>query len=183
MEVAIKELKTYEDYAKLPEGAPYQLIDGEFVMSPAPELYHQDVSANIYDALKSLVRQRRLGKVYYAPVDVSLGEYNTFQPDLVFVSNERLHVLQGKRIVGAPDIVVEILSPTTGYYDLATKKDTYESHGVKEYWVVDPKGKTIEIFENVNGRFVSVAKEREKGIIASHLLPDLKLDVSDVFKA
>jgi Uma2 family endonuclease len=183
MEVATKELKTYEDYAKLPEGAPYQLIDGEFVMSPAPDLYHQDVSANIYDALKSLVRKRKLGKVYYAPVDVSLSEHNTFQPDIVFVSNERMHILQGERIVGAPDLVVEILSPTTGYYDLATKKDTYEAHGVKEYWVVDPKGKTIEVFENVNGRFVSIVKEREKGIVSSHLLAELKLEVEEVFKA
>ncbi len=183
MQITDEKLKTYDDYAKLPEGAPYQLIDGEFVLSPAPDLYHQEIVGNINSALRSFTRERRLGKVYLAPVDVSFGDLNTVQPDVVYVSNERMHTLQGIRIVGAPDLIVEILSPTTGYYDLATKKDVYEAHGVKEYWVVDPKGKTIEIFENVNGRFVSVAKERETGTVTSRLLPELTLNVEDVFRA
>ncbi len=183
MEVATKERKTYEDYVKLPEGASCQLIGGEIIMSPAPDLFHQVVSRNIFLRLNAYVAERNLGELFYAPVDVYLSEHETYQPDIVFVAAERKHILKANYIEGAPDLVVEILSPSTGYYDLATKKDTYEAQGVKEYWVVDPNAKTIEIFENLDGRFVSVAKQREIGSVHSQLLPELQLNVEDVFKA
>ncbi len=183
MQITDEKLKTYDDYAKLPEGASCQLTGGEIITSPAPDLFHQAVSRNIFLQLSAFIAGKNLGELFYAPIDVLFTEHETYQPDIIFVAAGRKHILKTNYIEGAPDLIVEILSATTGYYDLATKKDVYEAHGVKEYWVVDPKGKTIEIFENVNGRFVSVAKERETGAVTSRLLPELTINVEDVFRA
>ncbi len=182
MELIETKPKTYDDYAKLPEGAAYQLIGGEIIMVPAPDLYHQDILGNIYDEMRRVVRSKKLGRVYVAPADVYFGEHDTFQPDIVFVSNERMNILKGKRIEGAPDIVIEILSPSTGYYDLAHKKDVYEEFGVKEYWIVDPKVRSIEVLENVNGKFTTHTKLKKKGAVSSKVPPDFTLDLDTIFE-
>jgi Uma2 family endonuclease len=181
MELTEDKLKTYDDYAKLPEGAPYQLIDGELVMSPSPESMHQLVSLRFTINLSTFVFQRKLGIVLYSPLDVYLGEHETYQPDIVFISRGRLDIITRTRIEGPPDLVAEILSPATGYYDLAHKKDIYEQTGVKEYWILDPKGKFVEIFWNDNGRFVTLAKHRERGAVESRLLSGFSVDVAALF--
>jgi Uma2 family endonuclease len=181
MELTEAKLKTYDDYAKLPEGAPYQLIDGELIMSPAPESMHQIISTRFTVRLDGHVSPKKLGVVIHTPIDVYFGEHETYQPDIVFVSRERLEIITRTRIEGAPDLVVEILSPTTGYYDLAHKKDVYEQSGVKEYWILDPKAKSIEVLWNENGRFVTLSKERERGVVESKLLHGFKVDAAALF--
>lgn len=181
MIVEEKKKLTYDDYAQLPEGAPYQLIDGELVMEPAPTPYHQGISMGLSYALYRFVRERGLGTVLTAPVDVYLGPHHTFQPDVLFLSNERLGQVGEKRIDGAPDLVVEILSPTSGYHDMKTKKRVYEETGVREYWIVDPFEKSVEVYENTGSAFVLLARAEGAATVASKVLGGFTLALADVF--
>ncbi len=182
MELTEEKLKTYDDYARMPEGGSYQLIAGEIIMSPAPELYHQIISRKIFLQLSAHVYGNNLGELFYAPTDVYFSEHDTFQPDILFVSTERKHILKELRVEGAPDLVMEILSTGTGYYDLAKKKDVYEQSGVKEYWIVDPKLKSIEVLTNQSGSFVTLAKAKISGIVASNVLQGFQIDIASVFE-
>jgi len=178
--IAQKDLYTYEDYAKLPEGAPYQLIGGKLVRTPAPSIKHQDVLKKIFAKLYSL-EEKKLGKVFCAPVDVYFEETETYQPDIIFISRERLEIIEEERIRGAPDLVVEIISPSTAYYDLRKKFKIYEKHGVKEYWIVDPEEKSVTIYENQGGKFVLSQEVLERGKIKSKVLENFELEVGELW--
>ena len=183
MAIAIPKKKkyTYEDYARLPEGAPYQLIGGELIMTPAPTPYHQYISGNIYSVLKGFVEGNNLGQVYYSPIDVYFEETETYQPDIIFISKERLDIIKETKIEGAPDLVIEILSPATAYYDLKKKFKIYEKHGVKEYWIVDPEEKSIEIYQNEGGQFRLIQTAKEKDTVNSPLLKGLEINLEKIF--
>ena len=131
MSIAVHEKKkyTYEDYSKLPEGAPYQLLGGDLIMVPAPTPYHQKISQKLEFLLLQHAENNELGEVFGSPIDVYFGEEDTFQPDIIFVSKERLHLIGQTKIEGAPDLVIEILSPSTAYYDLGWKYKVYERAG------------------------------------------------------
>ncbi len=178
-----KQLYTYEDYAKLPEGAPYQLIGGELVMTPSPIPYHQRISKRIEFLIYEFAEKKKgLGEVLDAPVDVYFEEKETFQPDILFILKDRLNIVGEKKIEAAPDLIVEILSPSTAYYDLRHKKDVYARHGVKEYWIVDPIEKSIEIYENKEGEFILIIKASSgKGKVSSKLLDGLTVDIEEIF--
>lgn len=177
-----KKCYTYEDYAKLPEGARYQLIGGQLIMTPAPSTYHQEISKRLEYLLYEYVELRqKLGKVYYAPVDVYLEDEETYQPDIIFISNTRLDIIKKEKIEGAPDIIIEILSPSTAYYDLVHKKELYARHSVKEYWIVDPIGKWIELYKNDNGAFLLVTKARKGESISSEVLVGFTVALDTVF--
>ena len=176
-----KERKTYADYAALDEGAPYQLIDGELVMTPAPTFFHQLVVWCLGTDLFTFVKQHELGVVVGSPVDVYFSETETYQPDLVFISKDRLDIVTEQKINGAPDLVVEVLSPATGYYDLTKKRRVYEVSGVKEYWIVDPIERTAEVLENVEGTYETVAKAHQKGRVLSRLLDGFEVDLERLF--
>ncbi len=171
---------TYEDYARLPEGAPYQLIGGELVMTPSPVPYHQIISGRIEFELRKFINERGLGEVIDAPMDVYFSETDTYQPDIIFISKERLNIIGEKKIEGPPDLVVEILSEATAYYDLKHKKNVYEKTGVKEYWIVDPIEKSIEVYENADG-FRLFSRAIEKGRVNSKLLEGFGVDLERVF--
>ncbi len=179
--LTLKKTYTYEDYAKLPEGAPYQLIGGELIMSPSPVPYHQIISGRIEFELMRLVRERALGVVIHAPVDVYLSDTETYQPDIIFISKERLHIIGEKKIEGAPDLVIEILFESTAYYDLRHKKNLYEKTGVKEYWIVDPMEKSIEVYENSSEGFRLFMRIVEKGTVSSKLLEGFSVELEKVF--
>jgi Uma2 family endonuclease len=172
---------TYEDYCKLPEGAPYQLIGGELVMTPAPGTYHQLISSELEYQLKSFNYEKNAGVVLDAPVDVYLGESETYQPDIVFIGRDRKEIIEPGRINGSPDLVVEILSPSTAYYDLRKKFKVYEKSGVKEYWIVDPEDKSVQVFVLSNGKF---ALDQEVGMgdtACSRLLKGFEVDLESIF--
>jgi Uma2 family endonuclease len=114
--------KTVHDYLKLPEGSPYQLIQGELVMSPAPSIFHQKISKRIFQILYKNIENDQKGEVFYSPVDVYLDEENVFQPDLVIVLKDSKAKIEEKGIIGAPDVVLEVLSPSSAYYDLVEKR-------------------------------------------------------------
>jgi Uma2 family endonuclease len=176
-----KKQYTYEDYEKLPEGAPYQLIGGELIMVPSPIPYHQLIKRRIEFELIKFVEERMLGEVLDAPIDVYLSETETYQPDIIFISKERLNIIGEKRIESAPDIVIEILSPSTAYYDLRHKRRVYESSGVKEYWIVDPMEKGIEVYENINGEFKLYSQAQKTGRVDSTLLKGFGVELEKVF--
>ncbi len=176
-----KKTFTYKDYEKLPEGSPYQLIGGDLVMTPSPIPYHQILIGKIFLKLSKYVEDKKVGMVLLAPLDVYFSETDTYQPDIMFISRERLNIVGEKKIEGPPDLIIEILSPQTAYYDLRTKKDTYEKSGVKEYWIVDPIQKIIEIFGNKKGKFESVSTAKSEGVVKSDLLNGLSVTVKEIF--
>ncbi|MDN5311770.1 MAG: hypothetical protein PWQ68_743 [Thermoanaerobacteraceae bacterium] len=175
-----KEFYTYEDYAKLPEDAPYQLIGGKLIMTPSPTPSHQYISSRIEKRLIDFVEKSNLGLVFHAPLDVYLEEKETYQPDIIYISKERLNIIED-RIKGAPDLVMEILSPSTAYYDLRRKARIYAKHGVKEYWVVDPMEKSVEIYKNNDGTFELVQKAEGEGNIKSLILPGFEIELQHIF--
>src|SRR5712692_233365 len=137
---------TYEDLRRLPEdGKRYELIDGEVYMTPSPSTKHQAVVGNLYAALRQLVVERDLGKVFLAPFDVVFGERTAVQPDLLFIRKERLSILTDLNVQGAPDLVIEVLSPSTAAFDRETKLQVYARAGVPELWYVDPKEEIVEV--------------------------------------
>ncbi|MDN5347849.1 MAG: hypothetical protein PWP65_1413 [Clostridia bacterium] len=176
-----RERYTYEDYCRLPEGAPYQLIGGKLVMTPSPTPYHQMVSMKLELKMAGFVLEKGLGIVLYAPVDVYLDETETYQPDIIFISNERLAIIEEKRIKGAPDLVVEILSPSTGYYDLRSKYKVYEKKGVREYWIVDPQNKSVQVFCWREGKFVLDQEAEQQGTVKSRVITGFEVQVESIF--
>lgn len=175
---------TYDDYARLPDnGFRYEVIDGELVKSPAPLMGHQLISAALMSALRVHVRRHRLGIVVAAPVDVHIGDRATpVQPDIVFVARERLHIVGRERIEGAPDLVVEILSRSAAARDRGLKFDLYAASGVREYWLVDPDERTMEVYVLRGKAYAPLGSYRPGEVAASELLPGLKLKMKELFE-
>ena len=132
-----------EVWESLPEGTLCQLINNNIVMSPSPTDVHQLILGDIYFEMKDVIKKKKLGQLRIAPYDVHFSSRNIYQPDIVFIANENLHSIQSKGLVGVPDIVVEILSPSTSHFDEGDKRDIYEQYGVKEYFIVDPTNKKV----------------------------------------
>jgi Uma2 family endonuclease len=179
--IPLKETYTYEDYAKLPEGAPYQLIGGQLVMTPSPTPYHQEISQRLEFKILSYIEKNHLGRLYHAPLDVLLSDGDVYQPDIIFISGDRLEIIGKKKIEGSPDIVIEILSSGTAYYDLRIKYRAYEEYGVREYWIVDPELKKIEVYENQNKKFKIYSEAEEKGNVSSKVLDKLAIFLDEIF--
>jgi len=177
-----KKKYTYDDYLKTPEDKRYELIQGELIMTPSPVTYHQWLSKNILYELEKLVREKKIGKVFDAPCDVYLDEENVLQPDILFISNERTAIIGEKNIQGAPDLVIEILSENTAYNDMVKKKKLYARFGVKEYWIVDPSEKTVEVFGNKGKVFVLEKTYAQNDTLQATSIEGLKIKLSDIFE-
>lgn len=176
-----KEVYTYEDYALLPEGAPYQLIGGKLVMTPSPTTYHQAISMRLGGWIFAFVSAKNLGMVFSAPIDVYFEEKETYQPDIIFVAKDRFRIIEPARINGAPDLVIEILSPSTAYYDLKKKARTYAAHGVKEYWIVDPEDKSVEVYVGQEGKFSLNQRVEAEGKVKSLILQGFEAEAKEIF--
>ncbi len=157
-----------EVYRMLPEGTRAELINGRLYMSPAPTLSHQDSTLDLASKILFSVKKNNIGRVFISPIDVFLDSKNAVQPDIFFVSNERKSILKDDGIYGAPNLVIEVLSPGTKKFDLDKKKRIYEKHGVKEYWVVDPISKESLGYQVKNSKFVLF--KQESGRLSSALL-------------
>ena len=140
---------TAEEFFKLSEtNLPTQLIDGEIIMSPAATPLHQDIVLNTAILLRALGQG---GKVYVAPIDVYLDNMNVFQPEVVWIAADSQCVIADKRLLGAPDVIVEVLSPSTAKIDKTKKFRLYQQHGVREYWIADPEAGYLEAWTLVDG--------------------------------
>ena len=145
---------TYHDYLNLPEdGKRYEVINGELVMVEAPNTIHQNIIIKIIYEIEDFLRQQKIGKIFCSPTDIKFNDTNVVQPDILFISKERLNIITENNINGAPNLIMEILSPGTAYYDLIGKKELYEQFGVKEYWIVDPRKQRVDVYQNVKQRF------------------------------
>ncbi len=172
---------TVRDYMSTPNDKRYQLLDGEMIVAPSPVTRHQVISARIFLALNQFVHQHSLGQVLFAPLDVVLSNHDVAQPDILFVSNARSAIITEANIQGAPDLVVEILSPGTAEYDRGYKQALYGRHGVREYWLVDPDAETVEVLTRGEQGLAPLATYRRGGLIASPLLEGLALELNQVF--
>ncbi len=173
---------TYQDYLKLPEdGKRHEILNGELIMTPAPTPLHQLTSGAIYKLLSNYVEQHHLGYVLYAPCDVVLDEFHVVQPDILYISKANKKIISDNNINGVPDLIIEIISPTTAYYDLVEKKDIYQRFGVREYWLVDPKRRSIQIFVLKKSKFIQDQELIKSGKIYSNVLPQLQLSIEQIF--
>ena len=171
---------TYEDYARLPDDERYEIIDGELYEMTAPTVRHQDILLNLGIILRPHVGETRLGKVYVSPIDVIFAEDAIVQPDLVFVAESRRHIIQDHAIVGTPDLVIEILSPSTAARDRNRKADLYARYGVAEYWMVDSETETVHILRFGDAGY-GPAEIVDSGALTTTLIPGLQVELADVF--
>jgi Uma2 family endonuclease len=179
---------TYEDFVLFPDdGKRHELIDGEHFVTPSPDTRHQTVLQNLNRALDACVRVRRLGKVFFAPFDVVFTRFDVVEPDLLYIAAERLAILTEANVQGAPDLVVEVLSPSGRRHDEVLKRDLYERGGVAEYWIVDPEAETVKVCRRAAGgagRFARPLLQslREGDALSTPLLPGLELPLAAVFE-
>lgn len=176
---------TYEDYLALPEiEGRYDIIDGELIlMSPAPTSLHQRVLLQLTLRLGPFVLERQLGEIYFAPLDIVIRRrpLRTRQPDLMFIRAERVDAIVKDMIEGAPDLVVEILSPGNTRTQIEKKLKDYASIGVSECWIVSPEARTIEVLRLTKKGWKRQAIYGLGDKLTSSLLPGFSLNVSESF--
>lgn len=178
-----KKKYTIADYLLLEEGAPFQLIDYNLIMSPSPTSNHQQLSARLLQAMLNFLDGiNDNGFLVSAPMDVIFDEGNVYPPDLVYVSANRKEAIVKDRIEGAPDLLIEIISPSTGYYDIRQKKDIYEKYGVKEYIIIDPIQESAELYTLYNGQYKLAQKAFKTELLKSLLIQGLTFDLNKLFK-
>ena len=172
---------TVDDYMSTPEGKRYQLLDGEMILAPSPTERHQAIIGNLYWALRQFVSQRSLGRVWFAPLDVVFSNYDVAQPDILFVSKERSSIITEANIQGAPDLVIEVLSPSTARYDRGYKRTLYGRFDAREYWLVDPEAETVEVLTATEQGLISYATCQRSDTLTSLLLKGLDLSLEQIF--
>lgn len=175
---------TYADYAALPDdGQRYEIIEGViFYMPPSPNFSHQSTTLNIGSYLRTHVKMAGLGQVIIAPFDVDLGPRNTVQPDVLVVLKANEHRIEDGKLSGAPDLVIEIASPSTAGYDRTKKQEAYAKAGVPEYWIADAAAKTVELLLLEQGIYRSLGVFFGKAILPSQTVPNLPVRVEQFFE-
>ena len=172
---------TYADYCKTPEGELYEIIDGVLIIVDTPPRVHQASSRNIGTPLDTYIKAHRLGEMYYAPTDVILSDINVVQPDILFVSNARARILADEGIRGAPDLVIEILSPSTARLDKVRKRELYARFRVPEYWQVDIDDLSVVVLTLAGDDYETAGIYGLGETLVSPLLAGFRLDVDDIF--
>lgn len=183
VETIEKKIYTYKDYLAIDDDKRYEIINGELLMVPAPDLEHQETSGELVFLFRQYVKKNNLGMVYAAPTDVILDEKNTIQPDIIYVSKTNFQILRKKGIFGSPDCVVEILSPSSIHKDRFKKMPLYERFKIKEYWIVDVANKAIEIFTLEDDKYKIFSSAVEKGIIKSQVIKGFKIEISKILES
>ena len=170
---------TYDDYCLFPDdGLGHEIIDGEHYEHRSPNTKHQLVLGNICFPLWGYVRDNRLGQVFHARYDVVLSDVDIVQPDVIFINNERRHLINEANFRGVPDLVVEILSPSKRDYDEVVKFKRYGALGVDEYWIVDPERDVVSIYRRTASGLALVPSFDP---ITTPLIPGFSLPVRDIF--
>lgn len=181
MAIAAKKL-SWDDVKDWPEdaGRKTELVDGRVVVSPSAGRRHSLANTRLGYALSSFVLDHGLGELHLAPIDCVLDEHTVYQPDLCFVRKERTRQFDDK-VEGAPDLAIEILSPSNREHDTHTKFQGYAAFGVQEYWIVDPEQQVIRTYEDRDGRFVLLSEARRTDTVVTRVLEGLELKAIDVF--
>jgi Uma2 family endonuclease len=173
---------TYDDYVELPDdGNRYEILDGELHVTPAPASRHQIASIELSTILNVFVRANRLGRVLTAPTDVIFADTTIAQPDILFVRAERQSIITERAVEGAPDLLVEILSPGTSRWDRTIKAAVYARYDVSYYWLLDPDLRTIELYENDRSSYRLVARESGGAVIRTPLFPGPDIALTEIW--
>jgi Uma2 family endonuclease len=173
-------LLTYDDYVRLtpPDSGNYELHNGQIIYIATPIPPHQRLSMRLSNRLFNHIEPNKLGEVFTAPMDTVFTSIDTFQPDILFLSNERLHLIGDKKIEGAPDLVVEILSPSNTPKEMRYKKMIYEMTNVKEYWVVNLDKQILTQYENIEGEFVIRQVFKKTDTLTSFIIDGFEVSMS-----
>jgi len=172
----------YNEYIALPDDwKRYEIANGVLVMIPSSTGSHQDTIGEVFFHIRSHLKLTGLGLVRLAPFDVELTPKDVFQPDVFVVLNAHLGRVLRKKVVGAPDLVVEVSSPGTAAFDRLTKYDTYARAGVPEYWIINTDRRTVEVLALENGKYHSLGIFRGRQMIPSRILPELAVQVEQFF--
>jgi Uma2 family endonuclease len=178
---------TYEDYLQFPDdGQRHEIIEGEHCVSPPPLVRHQRILLRLSHLIQGYLDTHPGGEVLFAPVAVLLSEFNIFEPDLLYVSEARLRLLTENNLQGAPDLVVEILSPRTRSRDTHLKRDVYERTGVQEYWIVDPDRNVVDVYRRPRSAgvpdptFAAPMRFGRAQVLDTPLLAGLRLPLDEI---
>lgn len=173
---------TYADYAASPDdGRRYEVVKGVLYMRPAPKLGHQGIGLEVAAYLRQFVQMTGAGRVFIAPADVELSPGDIVQPDVFVILNEHLDRMTFSRLIGAPDLVVEVLSPGTKSHDLYRKRDAYERAHVPEYWIVNPREQVVEVFVLENEVYQSLGTFHGEAIPPSRIVPNWLIPIGKLF--
>lgn len=177
-----EKLLTYEDYVRLtpPDSSKYELRNGKIITMATPIPRHQKISGKLNFFLLGHTLINKLGEVYAAPMDTKFTDHDTVQPDLLFISSNRLHIIGDTKIEAAPDFIVEIKSPGNPPKEMVYKKELYESCGVSEYWIVYPKKNTVEQYQNQDSKLVLIGEFGLNDTINSFVIKGFQVKVSDI---
>jgi Uma2 family endonuclease len=173
---------TVKDYMSAPDDKRYQLLDGEMILAPSPTTNHQRIILGLARILDEFVTLNQRGEVFISPYDVVLSDHDVAQPDLLFVSNARSAIITEANIQGGPDLVVEILSPSSEQYDRGYKQALYGRHGVREYWIVDPASQTVDVLCESEQGLLTAATYGATDTLVSTLLEGLSIDRRQVLR-
>lgn len=175
---------SYEEFQTLPRDGSkrFELIEGEVFMTPSPNTRHQRAVAKLLRRLADFADEHDLGEVFIAPYDIVFTKWTALEPDLLFIRKERSSIITDANVQGAPDLVIEILSPSNKAYDRKTKLREYEKAGVPELWYLDPEERTGEILNlGSDGRYVVTAALSENAAVASSVLPGFSITLDRIF--
>ncbi|MBF0555163.1 MAG: Uma2 family endonuclease [Nitrospirae bacterium] len=183
---AIAELWTYGKYLTLDDDTRCEIIEGDLSMTPAPGFGHQSISAELEFILMKFIKENGLGFLVTAPTDVVLSDENVVQPDILYIARARRAIIKERGVFGPPDLVVEIISPSSHYRDVHVKKALYERLGVAEFWIVNPYMKAVEVLVlNAEGRYelfsdgCLMADDRKR--VISRVIDGLTVDLNAIF--
>jgi Uma2 family endonuclease len=176
-----KPIWTYEDYCVLPQDFNrHEIIEGDHIVTPSPAIRHQRVSKNLQFLLESYIRSHDLGVLLDAPTDLLLASTSVVVPDLLFIRKDRMHIFTEANVQGAPDLVVEILSPLTAAIDRGGKMALYAKYDVPHYWIVDSIRLTMETYELEATHYSVVAQFGRDEIARSSLFPGLEMSLAEL---
>ena len=161
---------------------PHELWDGELIITPAPRFEHQKITLRFYRTLDDWVVARGMGEVIASPIDMVLSPHRVVQPDVAFISKERLNIIQGA-IMGPADLAAEVVSLGRRNRDKIEKRDLYEQHGVREYWIIDPESLMVDVLHLVQSSYELVTRCKPGQMAESKLLPGFQMDVQMLFQS
>lgn len=177
-----KKLLTYKDYVALtpPDNGNYELHNGKIIYMPSPNPLHQRIVRRLSTRLDNFLEKNKSGEVFFAPLDTVFDEINTFQPDVLFIANNRADIIGMKKIEGAPDFVVEVQSEGNTPKEMSYKKHIYETFMVREYWVINVKKETITQYLNDEGEFRQAGIFGKDKIVVSEVLKGFKVSLKEL---
>jgi Uma2 family endonuclease len=177
-------LLTYLDYVKLtpPDNGNFELLNGQIYFIASPKPSHQRISLRLSYFLAACVIPNNLGEIFTAPMDVVFTEYDTFQPDLLFITKEILNIIGENKIEGSPDLVVEILSPSNDANEMSYKRHIYESKGVKEYWLINVEKQMLTLYKQIDNELRWQKDIQKNEVLKSEIIQGFELKLSNIFE-